>query len=316
MDKLELDARVSVVIPVRDRRDLLGRALDALDRQTFRDFSVVIVDDGSTDGSGDMAAGRVVSGRPVTVLRTERVGAVRARQAGVAHAATEILAFTDSDCEPTPNWLTLTVAALDDGAELAHGRTEPAGHVRLLERTLWSNVERLYPSCNLVIRRSAYDAVGGFEMRHANRGSGEDTLLAWRIARKGVVRYVEDAVVHHAVLPFDAKDALHRTWDARDFPALVREVPELRQPPLFRGLVLLGDGHRVPMYVTVLAFVARRRWALLPALVWARASWRGFNGRQGTRRERARALPIAMALDLVCGAALVSGSVRQRSLVL
>jgi glycosyltransferase involved in cell wall biosynthesis len=43
---------VSVIIPVRDRRDLLGRTLDALDRQEFRDFEVIVADDGSADGSG------------------------------------------------------------------------------------------------------------------------------------------------------------------------------------------------------------------------------------------------------------------------
>src|SRR3546814_7426509 len=59
---------VSVVIPVKDRRDLLKRALAALDRQSFRDFEVIVVDDGSTDGADQLAAATTVAGRPVRQL--------------------------------------------------------------------------------------------------------------------------------------------------------------------------------------------------------------------------------------------------------
>jgi glycosyltransferase involved in cell wall biosynthesis len=309
--------RVTVVIPVRDRRTLLGRTLDALDAQTFRDFEVVVADDGSSDGSGEMAGARRVAGRWVTVVRTDRAGAVLARLNGVERSSAEILAFTDSDCEPAPNWLAAAVAAIDDGAELAHGPTEPTGPVRLLERSLWSTTEGLYPSCNLVMRRASYDAVGGFELRHGERGSGEDTVLAWRVRRSGDARYIEEAVVRHSVLPFDVRDALRRTWDGRDFPALAKEVPELRDTSLFQRRVFLGGYHRVPMYATLLTLVTgRRRWALVPAALWAHSKWRQFDGRQGTKVDRLKALPVELALDVVFGAALLSGSVRERSLVL
>ena len=200
------------------------------------------------------------------VVRTTGVGAVLARIAGIARSTAEILAFTDSDCEPSPNWLADTVAAIDAGADLAHGRTQPSGPVRPLERSLWAGKEGLYPSCNLVVRRTAYDAAGGFELRHGGRGSGEDTVLGWRIRRTGTVRFVPEAVVRHGVLPFDLADALRRTWDASDFPALAKEIPELRRTPLFRHRLFLGGFHRGPLYVAVLLLLTGRwRWAFVGA---------------------------------------------------
>src|SRR5579884_3101587 len=87
---------VSVVVPVRNRRDLLRRCLDALAAQTFADHEVIVVDDGSTDGAGDEARRDACAGRPVRLLRTPSVGAVAARAAGVRAARGPVLAFTDS----------------------------------------------------------------------------------------------------------------------------------------------------------------------------------------------------------------------------
>src|SRR5690606_14734702 len=109
---------VSVIIPVRNRRDLLRRTLEALDRQELRDFEVIVVDDGSTDGADAEAASAVVAGRPVRLLRNPGRGAVAARQAGVAAARADLLAFTDSDCEPAPAWLAVAVGHLGSGAHL------------------------------------------------------------------------------------------------------------------------------------------------------------------------------------------------------
>src|SRR6184192_3840487 len=76
----EATLRVSVVVPVRNRRRLLRRLLDALAAQTFDDFEVIVVDDGSTDGSVQEAEIDRASGRPVRPLGTPAGG--RCRRAG------------------------------------------------------------------------------------------------------------------------------------------------------------------------------------------------------------------------------------------
>jgi hypothetical protein len=316
---------VSVVVPVRDRRALLRALLDALAAQTYDDFEVVVVDDGSVDGSAEEAeagAGSV----PVRVVRGEGGGAVAARQAGVAVARGTILAFTDSDCVPEPGWLEAGVAAIDGGADAVQGHTRSARRRGLLERSLWVVDQGLYPTCNMLYRRDAFDAAGGFDAgadarlgfrpgeRAKGLGFGEDTLLGWRVRRAGTVVYEPAAVVRHEVLPFDPADHLSRTLQAAAFPALVREVPELRRTFLV-GRVFLGPS-RPPLWGALVALVARRpRLALALAAVWLVRLWAGTRSEPDLAR-RAKALPVLAATDVVTGGALVVGSVRVRTPVL
>lgn len=318
--------RVSVVVPVRDRRDLLSAMLDALSAQSFRDFEVVVVDDGSRDGSADEAERPRMDGPRVRVLRQPPSGAVAARRVGVEAARGDVIAFTDSDCEPDPHWLERCVAAIDGGADLVHGTTEPARAVAPLERSMWSGTEGLFPSCNLVVRRTAYDRAGGFDPsavetlgfriggRARGLGFGEDTLLGWRIRRAGRAEHVADAVVRHHVFPPDFADSLSRCWMAAAFPALVREVPELRRT-LLRHRLFLGPRPRLPVYLLVLASIARRRQVAAVALAWWISRHLAEHG-DAPWSQRVRAVPALLALDTVTVLALVTGSLRARTIML
>jgi glycosyltransferase involved in cell wall biosynthesis len=322
-------SRVSVIVPVRNRRDLVLRLLDALDAQRYRDFEVIVVDDGSTDGTPDEVRARAAAGANIQLLHSGGVGAVGARRAGVTAASGEILAFTDSDCVPDPDWLAAGVAAVDDGAGLINGRTRPERDPWPLERTMASDDDGLYPTCNLLVTRSAFEAQGGFDEQAVQRlgfrltprlrgtGFGEDTLLAWRIRRGGVAcRYAPDAVVAHHVFPPDLRESFSRALQAGAFPALVREVPELRATFLYHR-IQLGPRSRVPFYLTVAALAARRPRLTLVTLVW----WTWLRTRDLMRSPAPRArkvalLPVEMVLDAATGASLVAGSVRTRTPVI
>jgi glycosyltransferase involved in cell wall biosynthesis len=320
---------VAVVVPVKDRRDLLRETLAALDRQEHGDFEVLVVDDGSTDGSDELAASTQVAGRPVRVLRSDGSGAVAARTVGVAATDADILAFTDSDCVPAPDWLAIAVRRIGDGAALVHGRTIPARQVMPLERSVTETGAGLFPTCNLAVARSAYDAVGGFDadahsrlrFRRSSRakglGFGEDTLFGWAIARRSPAVYDEDMVVRHHVFPADLRETIGRSWQMGAFPALVREVPELRRTLVRRG-VLFGGRSRVPLYATLAAVLARRPRLVAMALLWWALHRLRYSIR-GTRlplREQVEALPAQMLVDVVQASALVAGSARARVLLL
>lgn len=320
--------RVSVVVPVRNRRDLLRTTLEALEAQTYEDFEVIVVDDGSTDGADVEAAGFAVHGRPVQVVRSGGAGAVTARKIGVAGAAGEILAFTDSDCRPSPGWLAAAIAALDDGADMVNGLTQPSRPLRPLERSMGSGLEGLFPTCNMVFRRDAYERAGGFDQGAADRlrfrptsrarglGFGEDTLLGWRIARTGRGRFVPDAFVEHHVFAPDFRDSVSRVLQVGAFPALIREVPELRDT-LMHHRVMFGPRQRLPVYAVALALLAHRRGLTGAALVWWIAVRLKQLGETGVRwPERLRVLPAEMLLDILWCSSLLAGSVRARTLVL
>lgn len=321
--------RVSVVIPTRDRHDLLDQALRALDRQTVDDVEVVVVDDGSEPSVAETFRGRKVRGREVRVLRQEGHGAVRARLAGIAATTAPILAFTDSDCEPQPGWLEAALRRIDGGADLVAGRTRPFRAVAPLERAVSEARGGLFPSCNLVVRRSVYEAVGGFDATAAERwgfrwtpgarglGFGEDTLFGWTVARSHRAVYEEEALVLHRVFPPDRGEWFGRSWQMAAFPALAREVPELRGPLIRRG-GQLSHRSRYGFYATV-ATAALTRRARPTGLV--AAGWAVHRFQQTLRRapiplaERVRALPTQMAIDAVQGSALLVGSARARTLV-
>jgi len=106
---------VSVVIPTRNRRASLERALASVDAQRFRDFEVVVVDDGSDDGTTSW----VRSQHPgITLLETGGpLGAAAARNLGVQHSRGGIVAFLDDDDVWHPSVLAVQVAQLDANPE-------------------------------------------------------------------------------------------------------------------------------------------------------------------------------------------------------
>ncbi|CAB4742423.1 unannotated protein [freshwater metagenome] len=95
--------RFSVVIPVQNRADVVGRAIASVVAQTFADFELLVVDDGSTDDS--VAAARAVADKRVKILRQEHHGIEAARAAGMQLAHGKWVLFLDPDDEVAPAWL-------------------------------------------------------------------------------------------------------------------------------------------------------------------------------------------------------------------
>jgi glycosyltransferase involved in cell wall biosynthesis len=319
----------SVVVPVRDRLELLRLLLDALQKQSSKDFELVLVDDGSVGDVDSTVVSRELD-FPVRVVRTEGVGAVEARRVGVAAARGEVLAFTDSDCEPDADWIAAGRAAVEAGADVVQGVTVPARHAGLLERTLsYRGGEGLFATCNVFYRRSAFDAAGGFDPTaggrwrfraddHARRlGFGEDSLLGWRVARNGTVAIAARAVVRHAVVRPPLREHFSRAWQVGAFPALVHEIPELRSS-LLRSRVFLQSRSRVPLYLCMAASLAGRVDIAAIAAGW----WTITSGMKVVRHwdepvhKRLLALPVELALDATRAIALVVGSIRTRTPVL
>lgn len=313
---------------MKNRRDLLVAALHALEAQCYRDFETIVVDDGSTDGSGDLARSWTVAGRPVCVLQGDGRGAVVARKMGIEHAAGEILAFTDSDCVPLPDWLRRGVEAIDEGADMVNGLTRPAREMLPFERSMGSGTEGLFPTCNMFYRRDAYQSAGGFDEGIANRwgfrpdarakgdGFGEDVVLGWKVARRGTHRYAPDAVVEHHVFPPDFTELVSRAVRVAGFPAMIRDVPELRATLCHNG-VQLGERNRLPVYAAAIAVgLGRKRVAAGAAAVWAAMRLRELRRYPIPARRQLAFLPLEMGLDVLTAGSLVAGSIRARSLVL
>ncbi len=106
--------RVSVLIPTYNRADLIGAAIDSVFAQTFQDFEIIVVDDGSTDDTRDVIARY---GDRVQYLRIDHAGPAPARNAGFRAARGEYVCILDSDDLYYPHKLALQVAHLDENPD-------------------------------------------------------------------------------------------------------------------------------------------------------------------------------------------------------
>lgn len=105
---------VSVIVPVYNAREYLGCCLDSLAAQTYELTELIIVDDGSIDGSGDLCDQFASECARATVLHQENGGLSAARNAGVAHASGAYIAFVDADDMVSPIFIeTLVDACLE-----------------------------------------------------------------------------------------------------------------------------------------------------------------------------------------------------------
>ena len=168
--------RVSVVVPTRDRRVALARALASIDAQCFRDFEVVVVDDGSADGTASWLRAEHPAVRLVELYPS--CGAAAARNRGVERARGEIVAFLDDDDAWHPSYLETQVALFDahpDAQLCSAGHVEIDGRGRLSRpdlRPLFDYVDplvHLLAECPLhtlsvvACRRTAMARIGPFD---------------------------------------------------------------------------------------------------------------------------------------------------------
>lgn len=103
--------KVSIVIPLYNKAAYITRALDSVRAQTFTDYEVIVVDDGSTDGGGGLVT---AYGDPrVRLLRQKNAGPGPARNRGIAEAAGPYLTFLDADDEWLPTFLEKSLNLLD-----------------------------------------------------------------------------------------------------------------------------------------------------------------------------------------------------------
>jgi glycosyltransferase involved in cell wall biosynthesis len=199
---------VTVVVPTRDRPDPLRTCLDALNRQTFDQLAVVVVDDGSTCVGAVEDAVALGGAR---LIRTEGRGPAAARNAGAAAADGRFVCFTDDDCEPDREWVARLVDALSSGADVVAGTVENgrpndplsgAWHaiVDYLGETGGMAAGAFAPSNNLACRTEIVRAIPFDEAYEG--AAGEDRDWCARVVAEGYRIVVEPRarVVHRQTL--------------------------------------------------------------------------------------------------------------------
>lgn len=185
---------LSVIIPVHNGGAHLPRCLDALRVSDLKEYEVIVVDDGSTDGSGDVARARGFE----VVRLGERRGPAAARNEGARRARADILLFLDADVVARPDTLARVETFFKEHEETAalFGSYDDAPDARgfvsqyknlahhFIHQRSRADAETFWAGCGAV-RREAFAAAGGFDEMKYTRPSIEDIELGRGLRRRG-----------------------------------------------------------------------------------------------------------------------------------
>jgi len=197
--------RVSVVVCAYNGAATLEECLRSLTALDYPDFEVILVDDGSTDHTPQIAA----AFPKVKYIRQENRGLGVARNVGASAATGQIIAYTDSDCVADSTWLTYLVRAMiEQNADAIGGpNITPASdhwlarcvsvspgnpcHVMINDR----DAEHV-PGCNMAFQRDSLLRLGGFDSQF--RQAGDDVDICWRFLDAGMkIAYAPAALIWH-----------------------------------------------------------------------------------------------------------------------
>lgn len=257
-------AAVGVVVPCKNEIATIETCLRSLRRLQPPVTRIVVVDNGSTDGSLEVAQ-RLAD--QVLRLPTLKIGAMR--NAGAAAVGDcDVLAFVDADCEVLPTWLNAGLEALAD-ADLVGSRTRSAPLAPWVARR-WAAIEAsqahadsLAWSQHLLVRAAVFRRVGGFDERLA---TGEDGDLSARVrATGGTVRLVEGMVAIHHGFPKSLAAFLRRERWHTSSPGWFAGMSTKS-----RSLVILAAAWLATSVASLLLSAAGGAWG--PVLYWAGAS--------------------------------------------
>ena len=277
----------SVVIPTYQQPALLLKCLDALGRQRLlRDqFEIIVVDEGNsaeTETAVLLFAKQIArDGEPLEVrylAQPERKGLATARNRGWRAARGRIIAFTDDDCLPEPEWLSAALVCFQRGAQVMSGqmRVLLPNQPTPLNRTATLLRKADFISANCFCRKSTLERVNGFEEAF-DISWREDSDLQFKFIRAGIPigKCPESIVIYH-IRPYPwyglLQDERKNSYDAllyKRHPNLFRErIPSYRRQVLHYYASVISLGIALTCQLTghcAIAMIGLSIWLILSA---------------------------------------------------
>ncbi len=203
---------VSVILPTYNRANTISRAVDSVLNQTYSNLELIVIDDGSTDNTGDIIAA-IDDERVKCIRKSKSEGAGAARNTGIKHSQGKLVAFQDSDDEWLPDKLSIQVEALQAANPKVAMVYSPM--IRVYEET---KKECFFPSPifgpetqdfyrkalalevmgigiqSCLIRKSALQHVGGFDEKLPK---WIDLELFIRLAKEYQFQYIDQPLVRY-----------------------------------------------------------------------------------------------------------------------
>ncbi len=215
---MDAKPRISLYVPAYNAEHYLGRCLEAVRAQTLPPDEVLVVDDGSTDRTAEIARSFGVT----VVPHGTNKGLAAARNTGLRSARNELVASLDADCRPEPEWLErLAARFVGERTALGGGRLEEAVQDTAGDRFRklhmpqnWGREPRTNPphvhGNNNLGRRSVLLEVGGYDERL--RTNFEDVDVSRRLRARGYDTYYEPSAVVWHLKEDDWYSVLRALW--------------------------------------------------------------------------------------------------------
>jgi len=228
----------TVVVPSYERHHLLDRLMLRLDAQVERDFEVVVVDQSAerwpnAENEHDFR---------LHYVHSEIKGAVAARNLGGSLASGRIIAFTDDDCEPAPEWLANAMRWFESPAVVG---VEGLVHSDHYDDPEWRPVSNVgfegigFMTANLMVRNGAFQSLNGFDPAFDKPHFREDTDFGWRLQKLGEVPYAADVTVFH---PAQRRDIQRESQEERNRFFEKDALLLKKHPDKYRQLFVM-EGH-------------------------------------------------------------------------
>ncbi len=276
--------RFSVVVCTYNGSKTIRDCMEGLLAVEYPDFEVIVVDDGSTDGTAD-----IVRRYGFRVISTPNRGLSSARNTGMRAASGEIVAYIDDDAYPDPDWLTYLAAAFmntrhaaiggpnippkEDGSIAECIANAPGGPVHVL---LSDQQAEHIPGCNMAFRKAALQEIGGFDPRF--RAAGDDVDVCWRLQERSYTLGFSPAAMvwHHR------RNSIVAYWKQQIGYGKAEALLERKWPEKYNaaghltwGGRVYGNGHTRTLgrawriyYGTWGGAPFQARYERTPALIW------------------------------------------------
>ena len=266
---------ISVIIPLYNKERQIRATLESVLNQSYTDFEIIVVDDGSTDGSAAIVES--VQDARLRLIRQENGGVSAARNRGIREARGEYVAFLDADDLWDPDFLKtlhqLSVLYPDSSVYACnYDFVSPDGTHRptIIRRLPFTGAHGILsnyfevascshpPICSIsiMVKKEAMQAIGGFPL---GIKSGEDLLTWARLACSYKIAYTRRVTAHYTTIhEEDVEKAINR-WDEQD--------------PVLQGLLLLEQsyGDQIPALSTYI-----HRWKKIQCILAFRVGARAF----------------------------------------
>src|SRR5881396_91727 len=298
--------KISVVVSTLNGAATLRDTLAGLEQLDYPDYEVIVVNDGSTD-----ATPQIASEYHVRLISTKNQGLSAARNVGTRAAAGDIVAFIDDDAYPEIHWLRFLALAFMEGKYVGVGgpnlpppndgwiadavANAPGGPNPVL---LSDTVAEHIPGCNMAFRKDALEAIGGFDP--VFRAAGDDVDVCWRLRdRGGLIGYSPAAVVWH-----HRRKSIRRFWKQQVGYGRAEALLEHKWPARYNSIGKLSWRGRLYGRGVSLDFSAMH--GRVYQGVWGTAPFQSLYESRNSRWSMALAPEWYLMIGLVAGTFLLS----------